>query len=290
MSCGATLRATLDKMQALALPPLLERSLAPLRRYLVYSEGDTAAAVIDPAEADAAVAAAKELGLSITTVLTTHHHFDHAGGNNDMKRLVPSVEVVGGEPVQGMTRKVVDGETLAIGSLTIRCVHTPAHTNGHMSYLATPSGGGGGCLFTGDVLFVGGCGRFFEGGPEDMVQSMAKLASLPADTRVYCGHEYTVKNLQFALDVEPDNRETQTKMMWAQQQSASQSPTIPSSIGDELRFNPFMRCAVAAVKAYVGEAADSDEVLVMRKLRNAKDKFVGSSRPWIPGGGPLPGL
>lgn len=214
-----------------------------------------------------------------------------------MKALVPGVEVVGGEAVQGCTRQVVDGEIVRVGELSVRCVLTPAHTNGHMSYLvsnpAQPESDS--ALFSGDALFVGGCGRFFEGGPEQMVEGLRKLAALPARTQLYCGHEYTVKNLQFALSVEPENEAAQRKIMWAQERRAVNAATVPSTIGGELEFNPFMRVQQPSVRQFTGlsgprAAAEEEDILVMRKIRNAKDKFAGYSRPWIPGGGPLPGL
>mmetsp|Transcript_56875 Transcript_56875/g.113010 ORF Transcript_56875/g.113010 Transcript_56875/m.113010 type:complete len:283 (-) Transcript_56875:466-1314(-) len=256
--------------------------------YLIADEVTKEAAVVDPADASTCVAAAQARGLTIKIVLTTHHHFDHSGGNNDLVRLVPDVVVVGGEDVQAITRRVADGEVLNIGRLTVRCVHTPSHTNGHMSYLVT-DGDAAAAVFTGDALFVGGCGRFFEGGPEQMLDGATKLSALPSHTKLFCGHEYTVKNLQFALEVEPNNVDAQRKIMWAQEERASGRSTVPSTIGDELTYNPFLRCSQPAVRAYVGGAADA-EVEIMRKLRTAKDKFAGTSRPWIPGGGPLPGL
>ena len=258
--------------------------------YLIVDVATNTAAAVDPADAEVAVAAAARLGATITPVLTPHHHYDHAGGNNQMKKLCPSVEVVGGrgENVQGATREVADRECLQLGdAVTITAIHTPAHTAGHTSYLASaPSSSS--AVFTGDALFVGGCGRFFEGGPEDMCETMRRLSALPREALVYAGHEYTVKNLQFALEVEPGNSAAQQKIRWAEARRASSEPTVPSTVGDELRFNPFMRVAVPEVRAYCG-AAD-DDVTCMRRLRNKKDNFAGSSRPWVPGGGPLPGL
>ena len=263
--------------------------------YLIIDEHAKVAAAVDPADAEVCFKAAEAHGVKIMTILTTHHHFDHAGGNEALQRLVPDVQIIGGEPVQAATRRVGDGEAVHVGELRVRCVHTPAHTNGHMSYLVSDDRSDAGelspsAIFTGDALFVGGCGRFFEGGPDQMLEATAKLASLPPATLVFCGHEYTVKNLQFALAVEPENAAAQRKIVWAQQARRSQQPTIPSTIGDELLFNPFMRVREPSVRAHVGAQAADGDVLVMRKLRNAKDNFAGSSRPWIPGGGPLPGL
>lgn len=169
--------------------------------YLIIDEGAKLAAAVDPADAEICFKAAEARGIKITAILTTHHHFDHAGGNEALMHLVPDLQVIGGEPVQAGTRQVSDGETLQIGELRVQCIHTPAHTNGHMSYLVSdgrtaaeelsPS-----AIFTGDALFVGGCGRFFEGGPEQMLAATAKLATLPPATLVFCGHEYTVLLVQ----------------------------------------------------------------------------------------------
>ena len=166
--------------------------------YLIVDTATSEAALVDPADADVAAQAALAQSVKLTAVLTTHHHFDHAGGNKEIKSRFPEIEVFGGDDVQGMTRKVTDGEQFNIGSLVVSCVHTPAHTNGHMSYMITDptSVGAPAAIFTGDALFVGGCGRFFEGGPEQMLEGVAKLGSLPPATQVFCGHEYTIKNLQ----------------------------------------------------------------------------------------------
>jgi len=267
-------------------------SLSDNYMYLIVDDASKEAAVVDPADASACVKAAEALGLNLKMVLTTHHHFDHAGGNADMKRMVSGIEVVAGEDVQAVTKRVADGDVLSFGSLSVQCVHTPSHTNGHMSYLVRDgrSTDAPAAVFTGDALFVGGCGRFFEGGPEQMLAGAKKLSSLPASTLLFCGHEYTVKNLQFALAVEPENVDAQRKIMWAQEQRAGGRPSVPSTIGEELTFNPFLRCAHPTVQAYVGCREDGSEVDVMRKLRSAKDKLAGTTRPWIPGGGPLPGL
>jgi len=258
--------------------------------YLIVDGSTKKAAVVDPADAGVAAAAAQAAGAEIAYVLTTHHHFDHAGGNAEMCKLVPGIQVVGGDSsIQAMTMKVTDGQALNLGALQVQCVHTPAHTSGHMSYLVkdTSSADAPMAIFTGDALFVGGCGRFFEGGPEQMLEGVAKLGGLPPTTQLFCGHEYTIKNLQFALHVEPHNKDAETKILWAQERRAAQEPTVPSTIGEELSFNPFMRVGEPTVQQHVGGGSNVD---VMRKLRNAKDGFAGSSRPWIPGGGPLPGL
>eukprot|EP00966_Prymnesium_polylepis_P174179 4030151-Prymnesium_polylepis.2 len=189
-----------------------------------------------------------------------------------MRQLLgSSLEVLGGDPnIQGLTRQVRDGDELALGGCAVRCLHTPCHTSGHISYVvsAPSSPNRETAVFTGDILFVGGCGRFFEGTPEQMVASAAKLAQLPAATAVYCGHEYTTKNLEFAFEVEPQNADVIAKRTWAEATRKVGGRTVPSTIGEELKYNPFMRVGVAAIKKFTG--AD-DDVTVMRILRNKKD-------------------
>ena len=153
-----------------------------------------------------------------------------------------SAEVVGGDPtIQGLTRQAKDADELPLGTgIRVKCLHTPCHTSGHMSYLATASDGSA-AVFTGDILFVGGCGRFFEGTPEQMLQSAKTLGALAPETKVFCGHEYTGKNLEFAFDVDPENPAVIAKRTWAEATRAKGGRTVPSTIGEELTYNPFMR-------------------------------------------------
>eukprot|EP00127_Corallochytrium_limacisporum_P007195 Clim_evm68s243 gene=Clim_evmTU68s243 len=250
--------------------PVLEDNYAYL---LVDKETNTCAAV-DPVQAEVVTKAAKAKGLTISKIMTTHHHWDHSGGNNDMKKLNPNVSVLGGDDrVEGMTEMVKQGDQFTLGSLNVKCLHTPCHTTGHISYYVThPNGESDPAVFTGDTLFVGGCGRFFEGEPNQMVQSLTTLGSLPPSTRVYCGHEYTVKNLQFAQVVEPNNIDLKDKLSWCQQQRAEGKPTIPSTIGEELKYNPFMRFNQKDVKAFAKSDEDTE---VMGKVRAAKDSWKG---------------
>ena len=166
-------------------------ALADNLMYLIADESTKLAAVVDPVEPQKLVSAATAAGLTIVASLTTHHHFDHAGGNNELKQLVPSVEIVGGDStIQGLTKQVSDADAVRVGNLEVRCVHTPAHTSGHISYLVGSAAGSQPmAVFTGDSLFVGGCGRFFEGTPEQMVATTTKFSALPPDTLVYVGHE-----------------------------------------------------------------------------------------------------
>lgn len=153
----------------------------------------------------------------------------------------------------------------------MRCIFTPCHTKGHICYFVTGPSASEPAVFTGDTLFVGGCGKFFEGTGQDMYTSLiTNLSVLPPETKVYCGHEYTVSNLNFALSVEPDNLDIHAKMDLSKNQRKKNQPTVPSTIGDEMKFNPFMRVNEPLVQEYVGS---TNPVTVMGALRTAKDGF-----------------
>eukprot|EP00252_Welwitschia_mirabilis_P021926 TRINITY_DN5777_c0_g1_i1.p1 TRINITY_DN5777_c0_g1~~TRINITY_DN5777_c0_g1_i1.p1 ORF type:complete len:259 (+),score=68.85 TRINITY_DN5777_c0_g1_i1:187-963(+) len=244
--------------------------------YLIMEERTKKAAAVDPVEPNKVLNAAKLNGADIKFVLTTHHHWDHAGGNEEMQKLIPGIEVYGGskDHIKGCTIALEHNDEILLGeTVTIKALHTPCHTKGHISYFVTSPTGDDPAVFTGDTLFIAGCGKFFEGSAEQMYQSLCKtLASLPKPTRVFCGHEYTVKNLQFAKTVEPDNGRIKEKLEWAQQQRKEKRPTIPSTIGDELASNPFMRVDLQELKNVVG--SDSP-VEVLGEIRRMKDNWRG---------------
>ncbi|PWA57199.1 metallo-hydrolase/oxidoreductase superfamily protein [Artemisia annua] len=252
--------------------PCLEDNYA----YLVIDEKTKQGLAVDPVEPEKVISAAKEHGVELKLVLTTHHHWDHAGGNEKIKELVPGIKVYGGsiDNVKGCTNKVENGDKLSLGDgISILSLHTPCHTKGHISYYLTGEEGEDPAVFTGDTLFVAGCGKFFEGTAEQMYESLCvTLASLPKPTQVYCGHEYTVKNLQFAQTVEPDNAKISQKLSWAQQQRQSGLPTIPSTIETELEINPFMRADLPEVQEKVG---CKSPVEALREIRQRKDNWKG---------------
>jgi len=241
--------------------------------YLLLDDTCKQCAVVDPVEPDKVLAAVKEEGYNLTTVLTTHHHWDHAGGNQDLVKKQPGLTVYGGDDrIGALTNTVKDGDTFKVGKLNIRALFTPCHTTGHICYFVMgndetepPA------VFTGDTLLSGGCGRFFEGTPQQMYHALIEvLAKLPPKTRVYCGHEYTVGNLKYAQYVEPRNQNVQDRSNWAQIQRSKGEATIPSTIEDELTFNPFMRVREESVQTHVGA---TDPVSVMGLLRSEKDNF-----------------
>jgi hydroxyacylglutathione hydrolase len=232
--------------------------------YLVIDNGK--AAVVDPSEAAPVLAALAREGVTLTAIWLTHHHWDHVGGVKDLVAAQPDLEVVAStkdsEKIEGVTKKVNDGDTVAHGALVARVIDNPGHTLGAITFLVE------GCAFTGDTLFAGGCGRVFEGDAAMMHASLMKLAALPADTKVYCGHEYTASNLRFAAAVEPDNQAIGTRT------SAIPSPSVPSRMDEERATNPFLRAAEPAVIAAAKErGAAGDPVSVFAAIREWKNNF-----------------
>jgi hydroxyacylglutathione hydrolase len=231
-----------------------------------------AAAVVDPGEARPVSDYLAREGLELVAILATHHHPDHVGGVEDLVRA-RRVPVFGpkGEPIPGLTHPVGDGDAAEIPELGAKfsVLGIPGHTRAHVAYY------GLGSLFCGDTLFACGCGRVFEGTPEQMVASLGKLAALPDATRVYCGHEYTLANIKFARAVEPGNEALAAREQRAQALRAAGKPTLPSTLGEERATNPFLRCAEPAVvesaNKYLG-ARVAVPVRVFAAIREWKNK------------------
>ncbi len=238
--------------------------------YLVTAGGQDAV-VIDPSEVEPVAAALAREGLRLAAILCTHHHHDHVGGNEGLLERFGKVPVFAHESdqgrVPGQTELVKEGAAVTIAGLTFEPLHVPGHTTGAVAYF------GHGAVFTGDTLFVGGCGRLFEGTPAMMFTSLCeKLATLPADTKVYCGHEYTASNLRFALHVEPDNAAAKEKLARVTEMRGRDEPTVPSTIGEERATNPFLRVAEAGVRERFPGETPAD---VLGAVRRAKDSFKG---------------
>ncbi|KAL2101112.1 hypothetical protein ACEWY4_002873 [Coilia grayii] len=241
--------------------------------YLLIDEDTKEAAIVDPVEPVKVVEAVKKHGVKLKTVLTTHHHWDHAGGNEKMVKLVSGLTVYGGDDrVGALTKKVKHNNTFKVGSLNVTCLFTPCHTTGHICYFVTKDNSSEPpAVFTGDTLFVAGCGKFFEGTADQMYKALIEIiGQLPPETRVFCGHEYTVNNLKFARHVEPDNEAIRKKLAWAKEKYSNGEPTIPSTVGDEFSFNPFMRVREKSVQAH---AKKRDPIETMQAIRKEKDNF-----------------
>ncbi|XP_071516616.1 hydroxyacylglutathione hydrolase, mitochondrial isoform X1 [Panulirus ornatus] len=257
------------KMKVKILPALSDNYM-----YLLMDEGSKEAAIVDPVEPRTVIAAVEEAGANLTTVLTTHHHWDHAGGNKELVELFGKpLKVVGGDDrIGALTQKVNHGDSFTIGSLKVECLFTPCHTQGHICYNITSSDPEHKpAVFTGDTLFLGGCGKFFEGNAVEMHRALIEiLSALPDHTHVYCGHEYALQNLRFGAHVEPNNPAIQEKISWVQQRRDEGLPSVPSTIGEEKQINPFMRVAEASVQQH---AKTSDPVATMAAIRTEKDNW-----------------
>jgi hydroxyacylglutathione hydrolase len=257
-------------MRIVPIPVLLDNYA-----YLVIADSG-AAAVVDPSEGRPVETAAEREGARLVAIWNTHHHWDHVGGNRDLLLAKPDLEVYGFAEdrarIPGITRGVADGEGFEFENLGVRVIFIPAHTSGHIAYyLPTEK-----ALFTGDTLFAAGCGRLFEGNPGMMVESLGRLTSLPPDTRVFCGHEYTEKNLRFALTLEPSNQELARKYERVKATCASGQPSVPSTIAEELATNPFLRTKSPELRrAILGRFPDcpDDPVEIFARTRELKDNF-----------------
>jgi len=251
--------------------------LADNYAYLLIDPASREAAVVDCAEAATVLAEAERSGARLTAVLATHHHFDHVGGNADLLSTLPGLRVYGSADdaprIPGITHRVRDGDPVQVGSIRGQAIMIPAHTSGHLAY-HFPSER---AVFTGDTLFAAGCGRLFEGDAAQMMASLAKLAALPDDSRVYCGHEYTEKNLRFAAMLEPGNRALAAKLAAVRALRREGKFTVPSTIVEEKATNPFLRIdsseLAASVRARVPDLPPGDRVALFAAVRALKDRF-----------------
>jgi hydroxyacylglutathione hydrolase len=243
--------------------------------YVIIDESSHVAGVVDCAEAGPVLRAAKAAGADLTTLLPTHHHWDHIGGHQDLlKQRKLTVYSYAGQAhrIPGCTHEVKEGDRVAIGNLSASVIFIPAHTSGHVAYYFERDQ----AVFTGDTLFAGGCGRLFEGDAAQMMQSLSKLAALPDETEVYFGHEYTEKNLRFALTLEPDNAALQQKHAWAVEQGRKKLPTVPTTIASEKATNPFFRWSSPELRASLKHQfpnLPADDVAIFAKTRALKDAF-----------------
>ena len=245
--------------------------------YLLVDPASGEAGIVDCAEAEPVLEEVARRGVLLRAVLATHHHFDHVGGNRDLLAKLPDLRVYGSADdapkIPGITDRVDDGDPVQVGGVRGRVLFIPAHTSGHVAYWFPEQR----AVFTGDTLFAGGCGRLFEGDAAQMMSSLGKLAGLPDDTRVYCGHEYTEKNLEFALTLEPGNPALRAKMAAVQALRRAGKPTVPSTIEDEKETNPFLRAdspeLAASVRARVPGLPAGDRVALFAAVRGLKDRF-----------------
>jgi hydroxyacylglutathione hydrolase len=239
--------------------------------YAYLIEAGDAVAVVDPSEPGPVIAMLEAKGLRLTHILNTHHHFDHTGGNVQLKEKYGAT-VIGPQAdwarIPGIDKGVSEGDVVTLGSTQWKVLEIPAHTSGHIALWCADHA----AVFTGDTMFAMGCGRLFEGTPAQMWTSLSKLAALPPETKVYCGHEYTASNGKFALAVDGGNTALRTRMVEVERLRADGRPTIPSTIADERATNPFLRSNTHELAKAVA-LTPSDPVAVFAELRARKDVF-----------------
>jgi hydroxyacylglutathione hydrolase len=243
--------------------------------YIWMLHNGSQALVVDPGDAGPVKTALAREGLRLAGILVTHHHADHVGGLHDLLDLNDgAVYGPAHEALPVDWQRLNDGDVATVLGLRFDVLDVPGHTAGHIAYVHRPADAAP-ILFCGDTLFSGGCGRLFEGTPEQMHASLSRLAALPADTRVCCAHEYTLSNLRFAAAVEPANDELASYTRWCEDQRANGLPTLPSSIGREREVNPFLRCAEPAViaSARTQGAPDTSGPAVFAALREWKNHY-----------------
>lgn len=246
-----------------AIVPCLSDNYA----YLVKS-GDSCA-VVDPSEARPVQDALAKRGWKLTHILNTHHHLDHCGGNLDLKRQFGAV-VVGPRKdaarIPGLDVGVDEMSGWHFDGRKVTVLEVPAHTRGAIAFVID------GNAFTGDTLFLMGCGRLFEGDPQMMWNSLCKLMQLPDETKIYCGHEYTESNGRFALTLEPGNPDLQARMSEVRAARAKGLATVPATLGMEKKTNPFLRPESAEIRNSL-HMQGADTVSVFGEIRARKDRF-----------------
>lgn len=241
--------------------------------WLIVNSHLQQAVVIDPGDASPVLSFLEERHLTLAGILLTHKHADHTAGIDQLLDIYPRVPVYA-HPIENIlmtTHPIQQDEVVVIDQWPIpfKVIHIPGHTHGHVAFYANP------ILFSGDTLFGAGCGRIFEGTAEEMLCSLNKLAALPDDTQIYCGHEYTFANLRFALHVEPENEDVRQRIKVTEHLRLNNKPTLPSTMSLEKRTNPFLRCTeksvIERVQVYVNRQLNLVEVF--RELREWKNRF-----------------
>jgi len=225
--------------------------------YLIIDDSNNSACVVDPSEATPIINFLENKNINLKYILNTHHHFDHIGGNKDLKKKFGSI-VLGFKEDSNRIPEIdvllEDGQIWKAENFVAKIIHIPGHTIGHICFNFFQEK----LIFTGDTLFSLGCGRIFEGTYEEMFESLNKIKSLPKETKIYCGHEYTLNNAKFCMKHDPDNQNLQKKIEKIKKQTGDGLPTIPSTIKDELDCNIFLR---------------AKNVESFSKLRDLKDNF-----------------
>jgi hydroxyacylglutathione hydrolase len=248
---------------------------------LIHDPQSGVTAAIDAPQESAVREALKEKGLKLSYIFTTHHHHDHVEGHLGLKHETgckiygPANEAA---DIPGIDATVKDGDRIPFGSFDVRVVETPGHTRGQVTYfipdcLPSATEGARGVAFTGDTLFSVGCGRVIEGNHAQMWHSLKKIAALPPETLLYCGHEYTQSNIRFALTVEPGNKALIARKSEVDELRGEGKPTLPVTLAGELQTNPFLRPDSPEIRQSLDFGLDASDEEVFEELRRRKDRF-----------------
>ena len=239
--------------------------------YLLYDKETNIVSIIDPSDFGPCDKIINKKHNKLDYILNTHHHFDHVEGNQKLKEKYKS-KILGSEidkdRIPGIDIALKGKENFKIGNTSLEVIFVPGHTKGHIAFYFKNEK----IIFTGDTLFSLGCGRVFEGTHEQMFRSLNKLKNLPIDTKIYCGHEYTKKNLEFCLQYDTDNEFLIKKSNWINSKIESNSPTIPISIDEEKKTNIFLRFNEPSIKNAL-DLNNASEQEIFSKLRDLKDSF-----------------
>ena len=239
--------------------------------YVIYDNKSKTVGVVDPSEALPVISFLKKKNLKLNYILNTHHHFDHIGGNIELKELY-NAKIIGffGDKhrIPGIDITVKNDEKWKFGDSNVNILHIPGHTSGHICFFFEKEK----IAFTGDTLFSLGCGRIFEGDHKQMLESINKIKKLPKDTNIYCGHEYTKKNADFCIKYDSNNINLKKKIQIIKKLISSNLPTIPTSLEDELKSNIFLRCDQNDLKIKLN-MENCEDLKVFKKVRDLKDSF-----------------
>ena len=228
--------------------------------------------VVDPGESKEILNLIDTNEIDLKGVLITHHHYDHTNGLLDLTNKM-NLEVYGPEKIEGINNIVKESDKFSIIGIDFEVIEIPGHTLDHLAFYSSNSEDP--MLFCGDTLFAGGCGRVFEGTFEQMFKSLKKISNYPKETKIFCGHEYTLSNLKFALEVDEDNKQLADEYINVKKLISSDIPSLPTNLNKELKLNPFLRCNENNIKNKIIEKFDiiDDELEIFTALRKWKDNF-----------------
>ena len=239
--------------------------------YIINDIVSKTVGVVDPSEALPVIAFLKKQNLKLNYILNTHHHYDHIGGNTELKKLY-NAKVVGfvGDKhrIPGIDIMLEDNAKWTFGESSVKILHIPGHTLGHICFFFENEK----IAFTGDTLFSLGCGRIFEGDHKLMLTSLNKIKKLPKNTKIYCGHEYSYKNAEFCMKYDNDNIDLKKKFEKIKQLRSNNLPTLPTDLEDELKSNIFLKCDQNDIKTKLN-MKNQEDYKVFRKVRDLKDNF-----------------